>query len=118
MYALPSLPYPDFPLRAHRNGQWYKSVWSRRSKKSEQFYFGSWHDDPKGERALKDPATGWLARKDAIKAGVDNVRVEAVPMVVTLGELMAQFLAHKHGQVKSGDLSNARGSCRSHSRDV
>ena len=26
---LPPLPYPDFPLRPHQNGQWYKSVWNR-----------------------------------------------------------------------------------------
>ena len=56
--VLPSLPFPEFPLRPHRNGQWFKSVWNPRSKKSEQFYFGSWADDPKGERALHDPVTG------------------------------------------------------------
>ena len=48
---LPRLPYPDFPLRPHRNGQWYKSVWNPRVKKSEQFYFGTWEDDPNGQRA-------------------------------------------------------------------
>jgi hypothetical protein len=74
----PKLPRADFPLRPHRNGQWYKSVWNSRTRKTEQFYFGSWHDDRKGERALKDPQIGWLARRDAIKAGVDNPRVEPV----------------------------------------
>jgi hypothetical protein len=68
----PPLPYPDFPLRPHKNGQWYKSVWNSRGKKSEQFYFGSWADEPKGERALSDPDTGWLARRDAIRAGIDK----------------------------------------------
>ena len=61
--ALPSIPYPEFPLRPHRNGQWYKSVWNPRTKKSEQCYFGLWKDDPKGDRALHDPVSGWLARR-------------------------------------------------------
>lgn len=103
---LPALPYPEFPLRPHRNGSWYRSVWNPRTKKSEQFYFGSWKDDPKGERALKDPETGWFARKDAIKAGIDNIRVTPVASVVTLGELMARFLEHKRSKTKAGDLSN------------
>jgi integrase len=104
---LPPLPYSDFPLRPHRNGQWYKSVWNRHTRKSEQFYFGPWRDDPKGERALKDPELGWFARKDAIRAGVDNVRVSLVnnPAGLTLGELMARFLVHKRNQVAAGDLS-------------
>ena len=50
---LPPLPYPDFPLRPHQKGSWYKSAWNRRLKKTEQFYFGSWKDDPKGERAQR-----------------------------------------------------------------
>lgn len=104
--VLPPLPYPDFPLRPHQNGQWYKSVWNRNSRKTEQFYFGPWQQDPKGENALKDPDIGWLARKDAIRAGVDNVRVNAVSNSadLTLGELMARFLAHKKSQVTAGDL--------------
>lgn len=76
-----------------------------RAKKSEQFYFGSWPDDPKGERALKDPASGWLARKDGIRAGVDHIRVNPGGEELTVGELMARFLVHKHNQSRSGDLS-------------
>jgi len=45
---LPKLPYPEFPLRPYRNGQWYKSVWNAWTKKFEQCYFGSWSDDTKG----------------------------------------------------------------------
>lgn len=105
--VLPSLPYPDFPLRPHKNGQWYKSVWNTRTKKSEQFYFGSWHDDPKGERALTDSSSGWLTRKVAIKAGVDNVFVQPLGNAVSLGELMGRFLSHKQGLARSGDLSKA-----------
>ncbi len=101
----PPLPYEGFPLRPHRNGQWFKSVWNRRTKRSEQFYFGSWSDDPKGERALKDPQSGWLVRRDAIKAGIDNVNVQATPSDLILGELMARFLAHKKAKVDTGELS-------------
>jgi integrase len=102
----PQAPYPDFPLRRHRNGQWYKSVWNTRSKKSEQFYFGTWHDDPEGQRALGDPVIGWLARRDAIRAGIDNVRVEALATNdFTLGQLMLRFLEFKRSKVSSGDLS-------------
>jgi hypothetical protein len=96
---LPSLPYPEFPLRPHNNGQWFKSVWNPCSKRSEQFYFGSWQLDPKGERALHDPVTGWLARRSGIKAGTDNVRLSAVESCVTLGHLMASFLTSKRTQV-------------------
>jgi len=104
---LPPLPYSQFPLRPHQNGQWYKSVWNRLLRKSQQFYFGAWQNDLKGDRALKDPQAGWLARKDAIHAGLDNLRVG--PLVptddLTLGELMARFLVHKRNQVRAGELS-------------
>jgi integrase len=106
-FSLPALPYPEFPLRPHRNGQWYKSVWNPRSRKSEQHYFGLWKDDPKGERALSDPVFGWLARRNAIKAGVDNVRVEPLGAMLTLADLMGRFLAHKLSKARSGELSPA-----------
>jgi len=103
---LPTLPYPDFPLRPHRNGQWYKSVWNRRLHKSEQFYFGPWAGDSAGQRAMNDPVFGWLARQHAIRAGIDNVRVQqAPPDAMTLGELMARFLAFKRSKVAAGELS-------------
>jgi integrase len=103
--VVPPLPFAEFPLRPHRNGQWFKSVWNPRAKKSEHFYFGSWHDDPKGDRALHDAVLGWLARRSAIKAGSDNVRIEPNQSVATLGELMTQFLTSKRSQVTAGDLS-------------
>jgi integrase len=101
----PPLPFAEFPLRPHRNGQWFKSVWNPRAKKSEQFYFGSWQDDPNGETALHHPTLGWLARRSAIKTGTDNVRVTPPASVATLGELMAKFLISKRSQVTAGDLS-------------
>ena len=55
---LPKLPYDGFPLRRHRNGHWYKSVWNPRTKKSEQFYFGPSNEDCTGTRAMTDPEHG------------------------------------------------------------
>src|SRR5580658_8099085 len=103
--VLPNLPYNGFPLRPHRNGHWYKSVWNPRTKRSEQFYFGKHADDPKGERAISDPITGWLVRRPAILAGVDNVRVEVMADDPGLGELMARFLVFKRIKVNAGELS-------------
>jgi integrase len=102
---LPKLPYEGFPLRPHRNGHWYRSIWNSHSKKSEQFYFGSWVDDPKGERAMRDPEIGWLVRRDAIMAGIDNARVQLAVDNMALGDLMARFLTFKRGKVVSGELS-------------
>ena len=101
----PNLPYAGFPLRPHRNGNWYKSVWNPLTKRSEQFYFGSWRDDPTGERALSDPVTGWLARQAGIIAGIDNVRVQPSGNNLALGDLMKRFLTFKHNQAQTGELS-------------
>jgi len=101
----PRLPNSDFPLRPHKNGHWYKSVWNRRLKRSEQFYFGSWHEDPKGERAMIDPEIGWLARRDGIRAGIDNVNVRVASTDLTLGELMGRFLTHKRAKCDSHELA-------------
>jgi len=101
----PPLPYPDFPLRAHPNGCWAKSIWNPRTRKSEKFYFGSWRDDPKGMRALNDPNFGWLARREAIHAGVDTPRVTLASREISLGELMNRFLSHKRDRTHSGELS-------------
>ena len=57
----PPLPYPEFPLRPHKNGQWYKSVWNPRNKKSKQFYFGSLGRRPQGPARPERPRHG-LAR--------------------------------------------------------
>jgi integrase len=102
---LPNLPFDGFPLRPHRNGSWYKSVWNPRTKRSEQFYFGSWRDDPRGERAISDPAIGWLARRPGILAGIDNVRVQSAADDIGLGELMTRFLTFKRNKAQAGELS-------------
>jgi integrase len=103
--SLPKPPFERFPLRPHRNGQWYKSVWNSRTKRTEQFYFGRWADDPTGERAISDPVTGWLARRNAIKAGIENVRVERTGNDPSLGELMKRFLTFKRNKTQAGELS-------------
>jgi integrase len=102
---LPKLPFPGFPLRPHRNGYWYKSHWNSRTKKSEQFYFGKWSDDPKGERAVSDPLAGWLARRSAIMAGTDNLRIQTSDNDLYLGHLMERFLTFKRNKVHAGELS-------------
>lgn len=91
----PKKPYPDFPLTPHRNGQWVKKVNGR------LYYFGRWTDDLKGERALKD----WEARQDAIRAGLDKLRVATVGDGMVLGELMARFLADRRTKMTAGELA-------------
>jgi len=70
-FSLPALTYPEFPIRPHRNGQSYKSIWNPRSRKGEHNYFGLWRDDPMDERALSDPVFSCLARRNAIKADAE-----------------------------------------------
>jgi len=36
----------------------------------DQFHFGGWRDDPKGQWGIKNPQIGWLGRRDATKAGM------------------------------------------------
>ncbi|HXE51418.1 MAG TPA: tyrosine-type recombinase/integrase [Tepidisphaeraceae bacterium] len=82
--------YPD------GNGQWTKKVNGRR------YRFGSWRTDPQGKAALKE----WLDRKDAILAGLDNLRVSpGLATGLTVGELMRQFLARQRGAMLKGELS-------------
>lgn len=100
--ALPSKPYPDFPLFPSPNGQWRKDVWNSALKKSEPYYFGSWETDPKGEAALKE----WLDRKDAIKAGLDKIRTgTAKKGDIVLGDLIKMYLDATRLQMVAGDLS-------------
>ena len=95
----PRKPHRDFPLFAHQNGQWAKKFFLRR--KHTLKYFGRWADDPKGERALKD----YLARKDAILAGLDNLSVVTRNAEMTVGEVMGQFLESRRLGMLAGDLS-------------
>lgn len=85
----------NFPLSIHKSsGQWFKKV------KGRQYYFGSIRTDPDGVAALKD----WIARKDGILAGLDNLRVESTGSGKTLLEvakLFADVLHHRltHNQI-------------------
>ncbi len=100
MAQKPSKPRRDFPLFPASNGQWCRKFYL--GGKRVPKYFGSWRDDPKGERAVKD----FLARKDAIHAGLDNLRPEVVSDTITVVELCRQFMAAKHADLLAGDLAD------------
>lgn len=93
----PAKPRPDFPLSPAGNGQWTKKV------KQQQYYFGSWRDDPKGEAAIKD----WLARKDSILAGLDKLRVATVKEGMLVCDVMTKYLDHFRSQALSNERSLA-----------
>ena len=95
----PEKPHRDFPLFPHANGQWAKKFYIR--GKHCLKYFGRWLDDPKGERAIRD----YLARKDAILAGLDDLRLETAPDDITLGEVMGRFLESRRTAMVAGELS-------------
>ena len=60
--------------------------------------------DPKGESAIKE----WVARKDAIHAGLDGLRVSRDPVDgLTLGELAGRFLVSQRDRMSTGELSAA-----------
>lgn len=92
----PSKPCQGYPLYAADNGQWAKKVNGRK------YYFGSWTEDPKGERALRE----WVARQESIRAGLDCLKVHAVSSDLTLAELTRKFLEVKHTQLVSGELAD------------
>jgi hypothetical protein len=83
----PAKPHPDFPLTPHPNGQWVKKV------KGDLYYFGRWKADRNGKVALAD----WLARKDAILAGLDKLRVAAVASEMTVGRFDGNVLGESPG---------------------
>lgn len=97
----PPKPYPDFPLFAHSGGQWRKDVRVNRGNPLP-FYFGSWKDDPRGERAMQD----WLDRKDAIRAGLDKANVRVTESGLTLLEVIRKFLEAKQAQLLAGRLAD------------
>jgi integrase len=93
----PKKPRPDFPLTPCGNGQWRKIVNKR------PYYFGTWHDDPKGEAALKE----WLTRKDAILAGLDQGQRSAPDdgQGLTVADLIVKYLRERSKDVTAKKLS-------------
>jgi integrase len=85
----PSKPRPDFPLYAHRAGQWAKKIRGR------TVYFGPW-GDPEG--AL----TKYLAEKDALQAG-RKPRPDTEGL--TVKDACNDFLNAKQALVDAGELS-------------
>lgn len=92
----PKKPRADFPLTPCGNGQWRKIVNGR------PYYFGSWHDDAKGEAALKE----WCERKDGIYAGLDHVSTASTSTAgMTVAELVKAYLSVRSKNVQAGKLS-------------
>jgi integrase len=91
----PKKPYPGFPLFANQNGQWCRKV------QKKPYYFGTWADDLKGERALQD----WNVRQAGIMAGSDNLRVAPLKDGMALGELMGRFLKAMRAAMLADDLA-------------
>ena len=84
----PRKPHPDFPLYAHRRGQWAKKVLGK------VHYFGPWGDP---QAALEK----WNAEKDDLLAG----REPAPPTEgLTIEDLVDAFLTSKKRKVESGDI--------------
>ena len=85
----PSKPYADFPLTAHRNGQWCKKI------RGKLHYFGPWADHE-----------GALDRYDKVK---DDLHAGKTPRPIqdelTLSDLVNHFLTAKRNRVDSGELS-------------
>ncbi|MGD9722907.1 MAG: tyrosine-type recombinase/integrase [Pirellulales bacterium] len=84
----PEKPYKDFPLTAHRNGQWCKKI------RGKLRYFGKWDD--------------WQAALDLYEEQRDDLQRGRKPQAkggLTLAKLMDKFLYDKQQLVESGELS-------------
>ncbi|HTM54859.1 MAG TPA: tyrosine-type recombinase/integrase [Pirellulales bacterium] len=90
--ARPSKPRPDFPLFPHATGRWAKKVCGKLQ------YFGSWRDDPRGERAENN----WSETKDDLLAGR---KPRARDGAVTVKLVCDSFLTFKEAALESGELA-------------
>lgn len=88
----PQKPHKDFPLFAHRNGQWAKKI------KGVLRYFGSWREDPTGYVALAKYAEDLPYYLQGEPPPVDASGI-------TVAALCQQFLATRAARVDAGDLS-------------
>ncbi len=86
----PGKPRPDFPLFAHRNGQWAKKI------KGRLYYFGPWSD-------VNGAIDRYSQQRDDLYAGRKPRPV--TPDGLTMREVSNQFLTSKKSKLESGDLS-------------
>ena len=87
---LPPKPHPDFPLTAHRNGQWCKKV------RGKIHYFGLLADHQKALDA-------WIAQKDDLLAG--RKPREKGRSGDGLADLVNAYLTHKEAILEAGELT-------------
>ncbi|MEA2708129.1 MAG: hypothetical protein QOF78_730 [Phycisphaerales bacterium] len=97
----PQKPHPDFPLFPAPNGQWAKKIKGGGDAKSKPYYFGSWKEDPKGDRAIRS----YDARLAGILAGTDHFRHLAATATTTVGDLVTRYLAQRWLDAKAGTLA-------------
>jgi integrase len=90
----PEKPYKEFPLYAHRCGQWVKKI------NQKLWYFGSW-SDPDG--AIEK----YKREIDDIRAGRDPRRmaIQGEESDCALVDLVNAFLSSKKSAVRAGRLS-------------
>ena len=100
---IPSKPYPEYPLFAAKNGQWRKDIWSSRLRRAEQFYFGSWEDDPRGERALAE----YMNARDAIANGTYRAKIATQQGGYSIRQLAKEYLAARYQDMQAGKLTGS-----------
>lgn len=87
-------PHPDFPLYAHRSGQWAKKI------RGKLYYFGSWRSDPDGTAASLDyqARLPWLLKGREPPEKVTGGRT-------TVRDVLNIFLTRKKQRLASGELA-------------
>ena len=90
----PAKPHNDFPMFAHRSGQWCKKI------KGKPRYFGSWRTDPAGVAALEvyTHELPYLLQRETPPA-ID------VSGGCTVEQLCNEYMESKAAAVEDGDLS-------------
>ena len=90
----PGKPRKDFPLFAHRNGQWSKKI------KGRLWYFGKWADP---DAALQN----YVDQRDDIHAGRDPKRQAGVatPNGLTVADMVNHYLESLSRKVERGTRS-------------
>jgi integrase len=86
----PAKPRPDFPLFAHRSGQWCKTI------KGKHHYFGTWDDPQAAEKR-------YAAERDDLYAGRTPSRGDGLNLV----DLCNAFLTAKTKQKAAKELTEA-----------